>query len=175
MSKELTHWKKFHNPDYIGAYAFQPDEEKVATIHSVQVEEVAGTGGKKEECMVVRFVEKDMKPLICNVTNSKAIEKALGSGYIENWIGKPIQLYVTEVSAFGATVDAVRVRPKQPKLTLPTLTETHKQFDTIVSKLANNETTLETVRKHFVVSEQVGSKLMELAMQQAPIGGSDAE
>lgn len=25
---EKTHWKKYTNPDYLGAYAFQPGEEK---------------------------------------------------------------------------------------------------------------------------------------------------
>lgn len=174
MAQQLTHWKKFHNPDYIGAYAFQPGEEKILTIKSVAQEPVMGSGGKSEDCMVIQFAEKDTKPLICNVTNAKSIEKAIGSGYIEDWSGKAIQLYVTEVSAFGATVDAVRVRPKQPKLNLPELTEKHKNFEAIVTRLANNETTLETVRKHFVISESVGAKLMELAMQQAPIGGNDA-
>ena len=32
---ELTHWKKLNNPDYLGAYAFQPGEEIIATIGSV--------------------------------------------------------------------------------------------------------------------------------------------
>ena len=45
----LTHWKKLDNPDYIGAYAFQPGEEKTLTIKNVRREVVVGAEGKKEE------------------------------------------------------------------------------------------------------------------------------
>jgi len=41
---------------------------------SVSEEDVIGQNGRKEPCMVVKFAEKDVKPLICNVTNAKTIE-----------------------------------------------------------------------------------------------------
>ena len=163
-----THWRKFHNPDYLGAYAFQPDEEKVLTISKVDENDVKNKDGKSDTVMTVHFKEKDTKPLICNVTNARSIETALGSGYIEDWIGEPIQLYVTAVSAFGTTTDAVRVRPKKPKLSKPKLTDAHPQWVNVVAKLAKSETTIETVRKHFDVSEAVEAKLMEQAMNEAP-------
>jgi hypothetical protein len=119
MSTELkTHWKKLHNPDYIGAYAFQPGEEKVLTIASVTQEDVKNKDGKSDTVMTVRFKEKDVKPLICNVTNAKAIEKVAGSGYIEDWTGVPIQLYVTEVSAFGVN-SRCGPRPPETPQTIP--------------------------------------------------------
>ena len=65
-----THWKKLENPDYIGAYAFQPNEEKVVTIKTVKREMITGADGKREECTVVHFVENE-KPLILNATNGK--------------------------------------------------------------------------------------------------------
>ena len=52
---------------------------------------------------------------ICNATNAKTITKVIGSLYIEDWQGSKIQLYSAEVSAFGETVDALRVRPFPPK------------------------------------------------------------
>lgn len=109
----LTHWKKLDNPDYIGAYAFQPGEEKVVTIKQVRREVVTGAEGKKEECTVVHFVEPE-KPLILNATNGKAIQKVAGSGYIEEWAGVRIILKVETVKAFGDIVDAVRVSKKKP-------------------------------------------------------------
>jgi hypothetical protein len=169
MTKELTHWRKFHNPDYIGAYAFQPGEEKVLTISKVDQSEVKNKDGKPDTVMTVHFKEKDVKPLICNVTNARSIETALGSGYIEDWIGEPIQLYVTAVSAFGTTTDAVRVRPKKPKLSKPKLTDTHPQWGNVVTKLAKSETNLETVRKHFELSEADAKKIMSEAMNEAPL------
>lgn len=109
----LTHWKKLDNPDYIGAYAFQPGEEKVVTIRSVNREVVTGAEGKKEECTVVHFAENE-KPLILNSTNGKMIQKIAGTGYIEQWIGVRIILRVEAVKAFGDVVDAVRVSRKKP-------------------------------------------------------------
>lgn len=109
----LTHWKKLDNPDYIGAYAFQPNEEKTLTIKMVRREIVTGAEGKKEECTVVHFVEPE-KPLILNATNGKMITKTAGTPYIEQWTGVRIILGVERVKAFGDIVDAVRVSKKRP-------------------------------------------------------------
>jgi hypothetical protein len=116
MTDQKTHWKKFHNPEYIGAYAFMPDETKVVTIKSARQESVQGSSGKKDDCLVVHFEQHGVKPLICNVTNSKTIAHVAGSSYIEDWVGVSIELFVTEVSAFGDTVEAVRVKKTAPKV-----------------------------------------------------------
>lgn len=112
MATERTHWKSLTNPDYIGAYAFQPNEEKTVTIASVRSEVVMGADGRKEDCTVVHF-QGDTKPLILNVTNAKMIQKVLQSPYIEEWVGRSIVLGVETVAAFGERVEAVRVRKKQ--------------------------------------------------------------
>lgn len=115
--KPLTHWKKLENPDYIGSYAFQPNEKKTLTISHVRREMVCGADGKKEECTVVSFTENE-KPLILNATNGKMISKIAGSPYIEKWAGTRIVLGVEKVKAFGEIVEAVRVKditPPQPQ------------------------------------------------------------
>jgi hypothetical protein len=160
MTTKFTHWKTFHNSDFIGAYAFQPNEEKVGTIHSVTVEDVPNPQGKKEPCMVVRFTQPDLKPLICNVTNSKSIEKVAGSPFIENWTGVSIQLYVTEVSAFGSTVEAVRVRTKAPKLVLPALTPESPQWKAVVTRLREGGS-IDAAKQHFKISPQHEQLLLE--------------
>ena len=66
-----THWKKTFNPDYLGAYAFDPGEEKIVTIVSVTQEEVTGLEGRTELCLVAHL--ENEKPLILNKTNCKAI------------------------------------------------------------------------------------------------------
>lgn len=114
----MTHWKKLHNPDYLGAYAFQPEQEIIATIKYVQQEKVTGSDGKKEECTVAHFVE-NIKPLILNVTNSKTIEKIHKTPFIEEWVGKKIQLYVEKIKAFGDYVEAVRIRSRVPEESKP--------------------------------------------------------
>lgn len=163
MSK-FTHWKKLHNPDYIGAYAFDPGQEIVATIKSVAEELVMGPDSKKEKCCVARFVEADIKPLICNVTNSKAITLVAGSPYIEKWPGVRIQLYVAQVKAFGDVVDAVRVRTRPPKPTKKdSLTPTHSRWAGAAQSLASGETTIEQIQKHFELSDEDKSKLVDEA------------
>lgn len=110
----LTHWKRLTNPDYLGAYALDPDQDLVVTIKSVTNELVASPDGKKETCSVMRFVE-DVKPMVLNATNSKTITKLFKTPYIEEWAGRKIQLYVQKgVKAFGDVVDALRVRPFLP-------------------------------------------------------------
>lgn len=111
MSK--THWKKFTNPDFLGAYAIEPDEDLILTIKSVGNESFTGQGGKKDEGLVIRFEEA--KPMICNATNAKMITKVLKTPYIEEWVGQRIALGVQTVSAFGDMVEALRVQPYKPK------------------------------------------------------------
>ena len=118
-----THWKTLTNPDYIGAYAFEPNEEKIGTIAYVREEPVIGPDGKKEECIVAHFSEKDLKPLILNATNCKAISALYKTPYIEDWAGKRIIMRVQQVKAFGDVVDAVRIKPEIPKQTTAKPTE----------------------------------------------------
>lgn len=108
-----THWKKLHNPDYLGAYSFEPGKDIIGTIKSVKTEMVTGPDNRKEECTVIHFYE-NIKPLVLNVTNSKTIAKIHKTPYIEEWVDKKIQMYATEVKAFGDLVEAVRIRPKVP-------------------------------------------------------------
>lgn len=113
-----THWKTLINPDYIGAYALPDGEDLTVTIDYVQVEEVTGTGGKKDVCTVAHLVGH--KPMILNVTNSKSIHKLYGP-YIEDWAGKEVTLYASTTKLAGEMVECLRIRPtvmtrKKPKI-----------------------------------------------------------
>lgn len=107
-----THWKKTFNPNYLGAYAFDPGEVKIVTIDYVAREDIVGAEGRTDNCLVAHLA--DEKPLILNKTNCKAIEKLLGTPYIEEWAGHRIVLQVQRVKAFGEDTDAVRIKPKLP-------------------------------------------------------------
>jgi len=111
----LTHWKKLTHPDYLGAYALEPGQDMVLTIKSCAIEIVNGTDGKKQECMVIHFMENGVKPMICNKTNAKTITKIHKTPYIEQWSGKQIQLYASNVSAFGTQTEALRIRDMIPQ------------------------------------------------------------
>ena len=109
-----THWKKLYNPDYLGAYSLEVGKDMVVTIATVKNEMVMSADGKKEECMVMRFVE-NIKPLILNATNAKTITKIYKTPYLEEWNGKKIQLFTDKVKAFGEVVEALRIRPTAPR------------------------------------------------------------
>lgn len=110
----LTHWKKLRNPDYLGAYALQPNEELILTIKKAGVETILGVEGKKEDELVIHFNE-DYKPMIVNATNAKTIAKVHKTPYVEEWIGKKIQIYARRIRAFGEDMDALRVRDFIPQ------------------------------------------------------------
>lgn len=110
----LTHWKKLSNPNYLGAYSIENGKDIVLTIRNVRQEEVIGTDGKKEECIVCYWVEPQ-KPMILNATNAKMIQKLLGTPYIEQWAGHKIQIGIEKVKAFGDVVEALRIRKFLPK------------------------------------------------------------
>jgi hypothetical protein len=136
---EKTHWKKMINPEYIGAYLLQPNEDLRVRITKVVREMVKGTGGKEEECTVAHL--QGQKPFILNRTNQKTISKVLGSPYVEDWAGKDILVFATTTKVAGETVECLRVRPTAPK-TEPTKPSEPLQAD-IVEQVRNCTTLTE--------------------------------
>ena len=109
-------WKKITKAesDYLGEWDVT-DEDLVLTISDAKKEEVKipARGISKEE-LVITFVETKKK-FVCNQTNASRIEKALGTRYLDEWVGKKIQLYSDPKVMFGKqTVPAIRVRTKAP-------------------------------------------------------------
>lgn len=109
-----THWKKLTNPDYLGAYALEPGKDIVLTVSHLKNEMVIGAEGRKEECLVMYWQERNVKPMIVNATNAKMMAKIMKSPYIEDWAGKKVQIGVERVKAYGDVVDALRIRSKLP-------------------------------------------------------------
>jgi len=164
MADEKTHWREFHPTDYIGAYAFDPGEEKVLTIKEAHHGRVEGEKGKAEDCLVVHWKEADVKPMIVNVTNSKAISKVAGSPYIEDWAGTAVSLYTTEVKSFGGEmVEGVRIRQTAPKIEKPILTPKHPKWDKAVQALSEEKTTIAAIRKSYTLSKKHENALEEAA------------
>ena len=114
----MPHWKRLTNPDYIGAYALDEGKDQILTIKSVGKESVVGADGKREDCIVARFQERDVKPMIMNATNCKTITKLYKTPDTDDWKGRKIQIYVDHVKAFGDVVEALRIRPFVPKVEL---------------------------------------------------------
>lgn len=144
-----THWKRLINPDYIGAYALNPDEDLTVTIDFVQREQITGTDGKKEDATVAHL--KGHKPLILNVTNSKSIAKLYGP-YIEGWAGKDITLYASMTKAFGDVVECLRIRPSVAKRKKPSITP--DRLRNAIKSIVGGQYTTEKLRAQFELTEE---------------------
>lgn len=96
--------------DYVSAAEFA-GKDYTLTIREVKIEGVQTDDGK--ESKPVLFFVETKKKLILNRTNSESIATMYG-GAVEGWPGKRITLFPATTSAFGATVDCVRIREKVP-------------------------------------------------------------
>ena len=111
------HWKKAFPTDYFGHQHMPPNgDDIVVAIKDAKVERVQnGRGGEQR---LVLYITADPEKWILNKVNGKSIEKLLGTGLLDEWVGKEIQLYKTKTSSPEGLVDCVRVRefpPRKPK------------------------------------------------------------
>lgn len=151
-----THWKQLINPDYIGAYALPDGEDLTVTIDFVRVEEITGSGGKKEQCTVAHLVGQ--KPMILNVTNSKSIHKLYGP-YIEDWSGKQITLYASTTKLAGELVECLRVRPQVAKRQPPKITDA--RLDKAIQSIKDGGYSTDKLRANFTLTEEQEKKLQD--------------
>lgn len=154
MSTEKTHWKKLINPDYIGAYSLKEGQDLIVTIESIKREIVKGEGGRKEECTVAHL--KGQKPFILNRTNQKTIQKLYNTPYIEDWIGKSIQVFATTTlsKTTNETVECLRIRPTIPGKKLPELLVSDTDnFEKVKTALKNGYTIAQIEQKWTIPEE----------------------
>lgn len=97
--------------NYLKAADCEPD--RTLTIKEVSIHTFKARDGSEEPKPLIVF-ENEPKGLILNKTNSKLIAKALKSDETDDWVGKAITLYSTEVEFAGDIVDSIRVRSKAP-------------------------------------------------------------
>ena len=113
MSDNKTHWRKLAPSNYLGAWDIEKDTP--VTIASIKQEMVKPNANAPEEECVIMHLKEFNKPMIVNKTNLKSIEKATGTAFIEEWVGKRITLFSKSIRAFGQQMDAIRVRQSAPK------------------------------------------------------------
>lgn len=92
------------------------DSDMLLTIARVEVETV-GQGDEAEQKPVIYFEETE-KGMVLNKTNADTISK-LHTPETDNWIGKRIALFATEVDFAGKQTLALRVRLRAPQVAKP--------------------------------------------------------
>lgn len=95
--------------DYLKASDLEGDRTLV--IKDVSIETL-GSGKNKENKPIIHFKDEE-KSLACNKTNAATIKGLYGPD-TDDWKGKPITLFPTEVEFQGDMVDAIRVRKAVP-------------------------------------------------------------
>ena len=163
MSELKTHWKKVFNKDYLGSHDLDEGKDLVATIDHIEIREVKDTSGKAGKCNVAVFTTQ-IKPMILNVTNCKTIKKFSGSNYIEDWKNIPVTICSKEVQAFGESVEALRIRDKQPNMEKPELNPDHQAWGKAVEHLKKPNSTIGDILKRYKVSDANQAKLQEAAI-----------
>lgn len=87
------------------------------TIKAVTLEEML-THDNKTVSKPVAWFERTMKGLVMNATNARVIANLYGDN-TDAWMGKRINIYPTQVRAFGKMTDCIRVREEIPATPKP--------------------------------------------------------
>lgn len=105
-------------PGYLGSWDLLelPNQEIILTIAKIVDEEVTADG-RKETCTVIHWTDKNYLPMIVNITNKKALAKLYKTKDSEKLKGKSVIIGIDKVKAFGDIHDALRIRPRVPKVT----------------------------------------------------------
>lgn len=151
---EKTHYKRLKNPNYLGGWALMTGGEPKNMVVEIDRanKELVQNGDKKEDAMVLHL--KNQLPIIVNSTNAKAITKALGSPFIEDWEGKRIELTVKKIKAFGDWHEALRVldvAPKEP--TKESLNPNHAKWKSAIEALKAGKTTIEAIQAKYLIND----------------------
>jgi hypothetical protein len=146
-----THFKKLKNTEFLGSWDLIDDKGQtrniVATIKEIKKQMVHDGKGGQSECIVLFFNE--FKPMIVNATNLKVTSKIMDSNYIEDWIGKKIEISTEKVRAFGEMHDALRI----VKTSLD-LTPSHPKWNGAKEAIKSKKVTIEQIKKQFSISPE---------------------
>lgn len=112
-----THIDKLRNPNYLGGWDLMDESgktiDKIVTIKEIKNESVFNQKSQIEEQVITLFFN-ECKPIILNATNRKTLKKVTAADYIEDMIGKKIQLTTKRIKAFGEFHDAIRIVTTAP-------------------------------------------------------------
>ena len=110
---EHRHWRQDKDSPYLAATDML-EADMVVKIKSVGQGDVFNKAAKRNEKRRVIEFDGDVKPMVCNTTNAESIEKVLGTGYYDEWVGQKIQLYAApEIRSDSGF--AIRVREFKPE------------------------------------------------------------
>lgn len=100
-------------PQYLGSWDCT-EGELILTIADFKEEIIEGDKGRKERKCIMYFAEKDIRPMVVNLTNRKMLAKLYHTTDSVKLKGKLVKIGTEKVKAFGNIYDALRIRPVVP-------------------------------------------------------------
>lgn len=163
MKKQAWNDKGFLDPKFLGSWDIPESGKLIVKIKNAEMKEVDNfkTNKKEQKLIIILF---GYKPMVCNITNAKAITSALGSKYLDNWENKYIEIGTKKIRAFGSTVDALRVKdtaPPPPQK--PELTPESEKWEAGVKFLVDGGTFL-NLEKAYSISAENKERIIEESM-----------
>ena len=165
MSNQIakTHYRKVLKSDHLGCADLEDFIENkcdmIFTVQRVQQELNAKVAGKKIDANIMYFEPKagikKLKPLVLNATNAKTMKKMTGSGFIEDWKGFNVKLFIdANVSMMGEKVGGVRINPRAVIFEKQLLDRSNAKTWTNTISAFKRDGNFNAVLKHINISQQ---------------------
>ena len=164
MSNQIakTHYRKVLKSDHLGCADLEDFVENksdmIFTVQQVRQELGAKVAGKKIDANIMYFELKNgikIKPLVLNATNAKSMKKMTGSGFIEDWKGFNVKLFIdANVSMMGEKVGGVRINPRAVIFEKQLLDRSNAKTWTNTISAFKRDGNFNAVLKHINISQQ---------------------
>jgi len=153
-----THWKKAFKSDYLSSSDID-EKDLNLTIDYVKLQECLTQTGKKL-CNVAHFTDKEIKPMILNVGNSKIVKKfANNKTHLEDWLNIKVTIYVNPNVKFGSdTVEGLRIRTTAPKKATQIVQFPEEKFNDAVKFLKDGKT-IADLKLHYSFDLEMENRL----------------
>jgi len=107
-------WRQYVTSDTLQAADLKGQHLVVVIAKVVQATMTDRKDAKLQKGVLNVYFQGKKKPLVVKAELSGALTKLCGSNKCKDWIGQAIEIYPTQVWAFGANHDVVRISPKRP-------------------------------------------------------------
>ena len=170
MSEEIKsgHWKNNFNFDHLGSHdhiALSENKKdlvaKILSFHKKPSKDLKGN-----DCVVMtaklQLVDgREIKPMIINKTNFRALIKAYKSEDVKDFIGKYVSIWVKPNVMNGES--GLRFRDFAPSVNIELKPISTKEEYERAAKRYNLDGNLDFVKKHMAVSQEAETAIIELA------------
>ena len=138
---------------YLGSWDLEVDgkyEPKLVTIKKIYQDVFVGEMGKEDKVFLT--MDEFKKPMVCNRSNFKRLEKFFNSFDYNDYIGKEIVLGTEKVKSPNGIVDALRFSTRPlPKKTKKVLTD--EQMEKATDSVSNGRSTVAKISATFELSD----------------------